>query len=165
MPGMTRIPVVLRAQSFTVPIMDECLSAEEVCNIAILERAQFSFELCDLGFLLNRLFALKDPEFKCLPAYGCYLMIRFFRKKHEDEDLANLLACVQSKFEEAHKAAKTLEVVAFWMANTMELVMALRWDEALCGPASELGVWYNLTLCSYISNCTKAKYSCYHAPR
>jgi hypothetical protein len=123
------------------PSMD---SAE---NRAIIDRAQFAFEVSDQTSLLSKLFSMHpgSMEFKLLPAYGCYLMLCFCRNVYADEELAELLSAISLSFERAHQRSENLDYIAFWMANTVELLMALRTDQMLCPPATQMGVVGELT--------------------
>jgi hypothetical protein len=108
-------------------------------SIDSLDQAQFAFEFSEYTSILQQLAQadLPNHEFPLLPAYSSYLLLRFCCHTYSDAELRELLSAIASFYELQSESLATFRARVFWMANTVELLMALRLDALLCQAATQ----------------------------
>lgn len=100
-------------------------------------QAVFPFEIGDEDALLSALISNINPHavsFKLLPAYGVYLITRYCQQEYDDKALNALMLKIATLLKMAlytSRTGKDVASLAFWLANSSELLMALRSDDTL----------------------------------
>ena len=138
--GATSDPGDATSQRRLPPIgaTDEDTAAK---SIAAREEARaeafFPYKPFDEEPLLHALITnldAKELDFKLLPAYGLYLMVRHCQRTFAADVLNSLLLKMATLMKMAlasAQASQDLGCQAFWLANATELVMVIRSDDTL----------------------------------